>query len=422
MTQETIRHYCRVHKSFSYLSSPHTISSQIDKKDLKTIPTQEKDMSIASLLDLLVQKEESKKTDSFLSSLNPLSWSSSSTVPNSVATGKKIAQVKHKSQNAFNDQNLDMVVTIASFLTAKEIHTFRLVDRFTKHVFNIMAGDFKLCGGWNCFWEREILRQFGAVLPTCSEDMKHMSSIVKYLTYQQRVVESEYKHFMSAENFYICFHEYCTVNKQPGIIGMVCDVGYLEDPVVAAVLSRKRYMTMLTVLTNNECDVHRFKKAMTTSHEAAVSRIRSFLPVMSAKGILVDSDLERVIGSNASSSFDIPGFIGYAVKLIQLRKEHEHMRYSVFWGLFRDLMVFQTRELADRYGATLTLLEHSKFWFTCVDDYTLEELDSTYPRFQSMNYMERDSYVTEPPRVMKRQLERQISGIRYSHSIAKCTY
>lgn len=371
-------------------------------------------MSISSLLDVLVEKEESK-SDFLLSSLNNgINWLSSS----DTWSNRKLTPVKRKgnhSRNAFNDENLDVVVTISLFLTAEEIHTFRLVNRFSKYVFTLVAGD------WSCFWKREITRKFGDALPICSENMTHMSSIVQYLTYHQRLVESEYKHFMSAENFYTCFHEYSIVNQLPGIIGMVCDIGYLEDPIVAAVISRKRYMTMLTVLTEHERDVHKFKKTLMATQDAAVSRIRSFLPVLSAQGIIVDADLERVV-SSAESMSAVPGFIGFAVKLIKLRPEHEYMRYSVFWGLFRDLMVFETREQAQSYGATLTLLELTKFWFTCLDDYTLEELDNTYPRFQSMNFKERDSYTTTSPRETKRQLERQIAGIRYSHAIAKCSY
>lgn len=368
-------------------------------------------MSIASLLDVLVHNEETH-TESLLGSLNRFYW----LTPLNNSDEKKVAVVKQKqakTTNAFNDEERDIVVNICSFLTAKEIHTFRLLNRFTKQVFTLMAGD------WSGFWKREIVRQFGNTLPVCSGITTQMSSIVKYLTYHQRVVESEYKHFMSAESFYTCFHEYSTVNKMTGVTGMVCDVGYLESPVVAAVLSRKRYMTMLTVLTDHESDVHKFKKTLNNTHEYAVSRVRSFLPVFSAQGILVDGDLERVIGC---TTLDAPGFVGYAVKLIMLRKEHEHMRYSVFWGLFRDLMVFETREQALLYGSTLTLFEYSKFWFTCLDDYTLEELDNTYPRFQSMNFKERGCYIKVPPRETKRHLENQIAAIRYSHSIAKCSY
>lgn len=368
-------------------------------------------MSIASLLDSLVERKEQKE-DSFLSSFL---WP-----PRTNCIQPLAKSTKNKVQNAFTERNLDVAVTISSFLTVKEIHEFRVVDRFSKHVFTLMAGD------WSCFWKREIRRKFGSTLPVRPTCLKDMSAIVQYLTCQQRVVESEYKHFMSAENFYTCFHEYSTLGKQPGIIGMVCDVGYLKDPVVAAVLSRKRYMTMLTVLTETEKDVHKFKKALATSPDTSsvVSRIRSFLPVMSAKGIIVDADLERVISAPDvdRSAGHLAGFRGYAVRLINLRPEHEHMRYSVFWGLFRDLMVFDTRAAAEAYGRTLTLLEHTTFWCTCLDDYSPEELDSTYPRFQSGCRRERANYISEPPRETKRQLEREIAAIRYSHSIAKCVY
>lgn len=349
-------------------------------------------MSIASLLDVLVDKEEPSIFGPFTN------------------TNKKRPG---SSKNAFNDGNVDIVVSICEYLNAGEMHVFRLVNRFSKHVFTLMAGE------WCHFWMRETKRKFGAYLPVCSKSMENLSSIVKYVTCQQRLIESEYKHFMSAQCFYTCFYDYCTLSRQPGIIGLVCDIGYVEDPIVAAVLSRKRYMTMLTVLTQHEQDVHRFKKALASTHEQDMRKIRSFLPVMTARGIPVDADLERVVGS---TDFHVPGFIGYAVKLIKLRNEHEFMRYTVFWGLFRDLMVFKTKATAEEYRNTLPFAEQAKFWCTCLDDYTVEELDNTYPRFQSMNFRERYMYIQEPPRQTKGYLEKQIANVRYYHSIVKHTY
>ena len=42
------------------------------------------------------------------------------------------------------------------------------------------------------------------------------------------------------------------------------------------------------------------------------------------------------------------GFRGYAIDLIDLRPEHQHLRMSVFWALFKDLAVFDDEESAKR--------------------------------------------------------------------------
>ena len=39
-----------------------------------------------------------------------------------------------------------------------------------------------------------------------------------------------------------------------------------------------------------------------------------------------------------------PGFRGYAIDLIDLRPEHQHLRMSVCWALFKDLAIFDDLE------------------------------------------------------------------------------
>ncbi|CAM9285029.1 unnamed protein product, partial [Pylaiella littoralis] len=41
------------------------------------------------------------------------------------------------------------------------------------------------------------------------------------------------------------------------------------------------------------------------------------------------------------------GFLGYAVRLLQLRPEHEPLRWTVLFALFVDLVVFETTEQAE---------------------------------------------------------------------------
>ena len=47
-----------------------------------------------------------------------------------------------------------------------------------------------------------------------------------------------------------------------------------------------------------------------------------------------------------------PGFLGYAIDLIDLRPEHQHLRMSVCWALFKDLAIFEDEASASAASAS----------------------------------------------------------------------
>eukprot|EP00602_Paraphysomonas_sp_CaronLab_P001121 CAMPEP_0185018892 /NCGR_PEP_ID=MMETSP1103-20130426/1568_1 /TAXON_ID=36769 /ORGANISM="Paraphysomonas bandaiensis, Strain Caron Lab Isolate" /LENGTH=366 /DNA_ID=CAMNT_0027548933 /DNA_START=8 /DNA_END=1108 /DNA_ORIENTATION=- len=294
---------------------------------------------------------------------------------------------------------IDLASEIASYLNVNELCMFAAVDRFSRDVFRYLASE------GSGYWKRALQQHFSG----WSVERQPLS-IVSFVSCHLSTLQTELKHIQSAHQCYNALHEYYIRCKGSGVIGLVCDIAWVEDSLLAVVLSRKRYMTMLTVLTERESDVHRFKKTVTSYG------LRSFLPVQVSARIEDDLDLQRI----QRNDLTVDGFISWAVNIIQLRKEHEYMRYTVFWGLFRDLMVFKTRADAIRYSTTLSVEEINKFWCVTLEDYTQEVLDTTFPRFSCRK--PRASMYQRSYYDIVKFYEKQINVTTASHVIATYTY
>jgi chromosome segregation ATPase len=260
------------------------------------------------------------------------------------------------------------------------------------------------------YWNDALISRFGTAKgPNSDQD------IVKYLNAHMKECQNEQLHFKSAEHCYTAFYEYCTLKRGSGIIGLVCDIAWFDDERIARVISKKRYMAMMTVLTEYERDVHRFKKAITDNGRGP----RSFLPVSSAPPPnTIDPDLERVKSDNIT----FPGFIGFAVNMVRLRPEHENLRYSVFWGLFRDLMLFDTLESASEYSRFLTVNELEKFWVVTLDRYSDEELASTYPCMRSRSPRHLTAMYDRTPWQVQAALVTRLHNAQNSYELARYSY
>ncbi len=299
--------------------------------------------------------------------------------------------------------SMDLSAEICSFLTAKELCVFAQVDKFAWETYRYLTSE------TTGFWSREFSRRFASSLA-----VSHSISLVKYI--HSNLIESrtELNHFLSLQNHYQAIYQYNQSKRfsrsNSGIIGLVCDIAWTDSPLLSAVLSKKRYMTMSTILTHTIAEVRRFKKVIQSD------TIRSFLPVTSTPSSTVDFDLERV----RSDDLVYPGFIGYAVNLIRLPSQYEHLRYTVFWGLFRDLMVFEDRTASELYSRNLTPEEMVKFWVVTLQDYSDEILETVYPRLSAK--IQRSSYSKANNETTRRQLEDRLINANTSFSIARCTY
>ena len=68
----------------------------------------------------------------------------------------------------------------------------------------------------------------------------------------------------------------------------------------------------------------------------------SFLPLDMSFDLIAPGPLKLPMTPS-----NTPGFVGYAIHMISLREEHEHLRMSVIWALFKDLAVFATQSAAE---------------------------------------------------------------------------
>jgi hypothetical protein len=156
------------------------------------------------------------------------------------------------------------------------------------------------------------------------------------------------------------------------------DLAWLEDEKLAIVLSRYRRNALPTIIVDSESTVISFKK-----HTSFKKQPISFLPFStSLLGILHDSTSTSFL---VEPSINISGFLGFAVNLFCLRKEHEHFRKTILVILFKDLMVFESKASMNEYRSTLNLFQRDKFLGVALDQYSNEELLTIYPRFASRN-------------------------------------
>lgn len=339
-------------------------------------------------------------------------------VQKSTRQSQSTHQIVTRNDHPWATLPLDLAALIASYLTPQELSRFAQVDKFSRRTFHHLA---KESSG---YWDREFHSTYSSSMIS---PQIHSLSLLNYLQCNLLSSQVEYYHYKSLSHHYHAIYEYHSIlslqqysflrhsfgNNEvidSGIIGLVCDIAWTDSPLLSAVLSKKRYMTMTTILTNTISDVHKFKKLMNCD------RIRSFLPVRSTVSNTIDIDLLRV----QANEIEFPGFLGYAVNLIRLLPQHEYLRYTVFWGLFRDLMVFNNRISSELYGRTLTPEEMEKYWVVTLEDYSEEILQSVYPRLAIMK--PRPCYYQCNQEDMMRKLEDCIDNGVISYSIARCTY
>eukprot|EP00903_Cladosiphon_okamuranus_P013372 g12462.t1 len=151
-----------------------------------------------------------------------------------------------------------------------------------------------------------------------------------------------------------------------GVVGLLSDLVTVPDPRIARALSHKRRAAMSTVVVKNDDVVFDFRRR--GIHTGPVN----FLPlstlllenptplvaplptplVLSSSGGGGDEGDEG--GGLLPLSPETPapaGFIGYAVRLLQLRPEHESLRWTVLFAVFKDLVVFETTQQAEALRA-----------------------------------------------------------------------
>lgn len=159
-----------------------------------------------------------------------------------------------------------------------------------------------------------------------------------------------------------------------GIIGLVSDLGYIPDQRIARSVSSMRRAAMSSAVVANERVVYDFRCRGLYSGPLNFLPIRTLLlehPGASATGSSdgagVDGDGSgpndvaamgiggggaAVPGANdllplAPEAPAPDGFLGYVVRLMHLRREHEYLRWTVLFAVFKDMAVFESEAQAE---------------------------------------------------------------------------
>jgi hypothetical protein len=293
--------------------------------------------------------------------------STSSSISNEIDSPK----LGKTSSESFGRLDGDLILKIMFYLEPDEVCKYRRVNKFVQYIFQKYGEQ---------YWKLIDYSKY-KVKGLIDNQSKYYS---QYLFFATLRYETEYKHAKSMENYYDALACYCAKNASHGnyyavlvgTVGMVCDVFWLNDERVALTLSKNRYYALPTIIVENEAYVYDFKKA--------VSHIKnspsSFLPInVATEGVTnLISEYQYLNGSNLDI---IPGCLGFATNLFQMKPEHEYLRYSVLAMLFKNLLVFETVEAKESYIRTLNQDRIRSFQGVALDEYDLDQLTNTYPRF-----------------------------------------
>lgn len=131
-------------------------------------------------------------------------------------------------------------------------------------------------------------------------------------------------------------------NHGGGVIGLLSDLGMIPDLRIARAVSHKRRAAMSSAVVANEVIVYDFRC------RGYFSGPLNFLPL---RPLLLEGTMETAGGERtlptAPEDPAPPGFLGYAIRLIRLRPEHESLRWTVLFTVFKDLAVFETTAQAE---------------------------------------------------------------------------
>ncbi|CAN0099171.1 unnamed protein product, partial [Discosporangium mesarthrocarpum] len=120
-----------------------------------------------------------------------------------------------------------------------------------------------------------------------------------------------------------------------GVLGLVSDLGYIEDPRIARAVSQKRRAAMSTAIVKSTSVMYDFRR------RGMFSGPLNFLPI----DTLLDHADPHMPPHHSLPPLPggpHPGFLGYAVELVRLRPEHECLRMTALYAVLKDLAVFET--------------------------------------------------------------------------------
>jgi hypothetical protein len=307
---------------------------------------------------------------------------------NSNRNGVRVRQPLHEVTN-------DPFTLVCTFLQPNELCNVQSTCKYANHLIKEHS-DFH--------WKQYCIKSYN-IHNLCQE----RNFLLTFLSSRIKDLEEIHSQLISLRSQRHGVDTYHSFNNN-GIIGFVSDIVWVDDERIAKTISKKRFMAMGTIITRSEKDITIFKELNKHIHIPC-----SFMPYSTASHSLQDTSHIDML----NQTIDAPGFIGYAVKLLRLRPEHEYLRYTVLWIIFKNLMIFETENDLIEYTSFLSNEEAEEFWAVSLDRYS--HVDDTYPRIFTRNIDTNSSngFLSYESKVNSTQSD--LIKLKYSYTVLRYT-
>ncbi|OQR87156.1 hypothetical protein ACHHYP_09475 [Achlya hypogyna] len=179
----------------------------------------------------------------------------------------------------------------------------------------------------SALWVRLIQRDFHVALPPTAAP-----TVYSYITTLEAAARVELRHLRGLQQPYRALEEFCATERDHGIVGMLCDLCYFENPLVGQAIARQRFGALGMVVVQTPGHVQAFRKQ---SHYVGPI---NFVPLQNPHWPNIE--LPPV---NAA------GFLGYAFDLTKMLPGFEHLKDTVVRAIMKNIAVFSTRVEAQQF-------------------------------------------------------------------------
>jgi len=243
----------------------------------------------------------------------------------------------------------------------------------------------------SCLWSEHIRHEFSKVF----DENQSKTAREMYIKCILSRADSNYAHYQSLKGMHHSLYNFHT--SFSGICTPLCDFGYVRGEQMAKVLSLKRNYAMGTLFVQRSKDILSFKKKFNQN------RPQNFLPLDACPENFTSASI-----LHALPKITFPGFIDYAVNIIQLQPHHEKYRYSALFTLFKDLMVFETLLDVDQFTFTYSRRPYA----VALDQFSEEELNTPGPKFSWFGF--RSNLADMNPESTGAKLKTELENIKIS--------
>ena len=203
-------------------------------------------------------------------------------------------------------------------------------------------------------------------------------------------LQSDYQSFILQREIRYLMYRYTHMLKNDGIIGLIVDLGWFEDERIASAISIDRYWALNTIAVEQSRVITSFKKICLDPHVKGLAkdvvnnlklssnyRSANVTPISSNSSMMTENPIQNTeetyfamlkaqaavsrfsylpLNAPYDNDYDdlpftenITGCLGYAVHMIKLEPHLECLRRTIFYTLFKNLLVFDTTDNMEKY-------------------------------------------------------------------------